>query len=375
MAPILGSVGNFVWWDVNGNGIQDTGEPGIPGVTVTLYDASGNNLVTTDANGNAVVPATTDDNGAYLFANLVPGRYTVKFTTPAGFLPTQVNAPGGTPASDSNGLTALSAVLTSGQSDLTLDSGFVKPTSYTVTKTAVTASPVAMGTTVHFQIKIVNTGQTWITTLPLVDTYDINYLQYLNAVPASFDNINDGSIKWTNLAPGGLAPFDPMSTADEVVIDVYFLAIVDTTGQQGPPINHTVNGAIVPQIGTMVDADGPGNNIPPANSPITDQKDSEPMEIINPTGVTLVGASATLGADGVTIAWETADEAGILGFNVLAGASADSLAAVNVELIMAVSAGTSGGNAYSYVASPGAAVYVLEVLGLDGSVERIVLGQ
>ena len=174
---------------------------------------------------------------------------------------------------------------------------------------------------------------------------------------------------------GGLAPFDPMSTADEVVIDVYFLAIVDTTGQQGPPINHTVNWAIVPQIGTMVDADGPGNNIPPANSPITDQKDSEPMEIINPTGVTLVGASATLGADGVTIAWETADEAGILGFNVLAGASADSLAAVNVELIMAVSAGTSGGNVYSYVASPGAAVYVLEVLGLDGSVERIVLGQ
>ena len=46
----LGSIGNFVWEDRNGNGVQDAFEPGIPNVTVTLTgtDAFGNpvNLVT-----------------------------------------------------------------------------------------------------------------------------------------------------------------------------------------------------------------------------------------------------------------------------------------------------------------------------------------
>jgi hypothetical protein len=35
-----------VWNDLNGNGIQDAGEPGIGGITVTLYDSS-NNVVST----------------------------------------------------------------------------------------------------------------------------------------------------------------------------------------------------------------------------------------------------------------------------------------------------------------------------------------
>src|SRR4051812_33965544 len=30
------TIGDFVWNDVNANGVQDSGEPGIPGVTLTL---------------------------------------------------------------------------------------------------------------------------------------------------------------------------------------------------------------------------------------------------------------------------------------------------------------------------------------------------
>ncbi|MCB9296615.1 MAG: hypothetical protein H6559_26400 [Lewinellaceae bacterium] len=30
-------IGDFVWQDTDGDGIQDAGEPGIPGVTVNLY--------------------------------------------------------------------------------------------------------------------------------------------------------------------------------------------------------------------------------------------------------------------------------------------------------------------------------------------------
>ncbi|HQW34287.1 MAG TPA: SdrD B-like domain-containing protein, partial [Thermoflexales bacterium] len=43
------TIGGSVWKDVNGNGIQDAGEPGLSGVTVGLVDASGNPVMCTDA--------------------------------------------------------------------------------------------------------------------------------------------------------------------------------------------------------------------------------------------------------------------------------------------------------------------------------------
>ena len=58
------SLGDYVWEDLNANGIQETGEPGIPGVTVNLLDASGTQIKTT----------TTDINGEYGFEQLGSGR-------------------------------------------------------------------------------------------------------------------------------------------------------------------------------------------------------------------------------------------------------------------------------------------------------------
>jgi len=69
------SVGNLVWEDLNHNGVQDAGEPGIPGVTVVLYNNSGVPVMTT----------TTDVSGTYIFTNVTPGTYTVGFVTPSGY--------------------------------------------------------------------------------------------------------------------------------------------------------------------------------------------------------------------------------------------------------------------------------------------------
>ena len=69
------SLGNFVWDDLNLNGIQDNGEPGVAGVTVNLYSGT----------GTIVGTVLTDSNGYYLFDNLVPGDYSVEIIKPAGY--------------------------------------------------------------------------------------------------------------------------------------------------------------------------------------------------------------------------------------------------------------------------------------------------
>ncbi|MFD2840743.1 SdrD B-like domain-containing protein [Populibacterium corticicola] len=62
------SVGDLVWIDTDRNGLQDGGEPGIPGVKLILTDGAGNAV--TDVDGNAVKPAVTDENGNYTFEKL-----------------------------------------------------------------------------------------------------------------------------------------------------------------------------------------------------------------------------------------------------------------------------------------------------------------
>jgi Ca2+-binding RTX toxin-like protein len=70
-----GSIGNFVWRDINGNGLQDIGEPGVGGVTVHLL----NNL------GFVMDSTVTNASGLYSFATFAAGDYKIKFIAPAGY--------------------------------------------------------------------------------------------------------------------------------------------------------------------------------------------------------------------------------------------------------------------------------------------------
>ena len=59
------SIGDTVWLDLDGDGVQDAGESGIPNVTVYLKDSGGATIrtVTTDADGtyNFFLPTETGD--------------------------------------------------------------------------------------------------------------------------------------------------------------------------------------------------------------------------------------------------------------------------------------------------------------------------
>jgi hypothetical protein len=76
-----GAVGDRVWSDFNGNGVQDPGEPGIDGIPMSLYDAS-NNLIASD---------TTHGDGNYMIGGVPAGTYTVRIDDtflPGGLTPT-----------------------------------------------------------------------------------------------------------------------------------------------------------------------------------------------------------------------------------------------------------------------------------------------
>ncbi|MCD6288079.1 MAG: hypothetical protein J7M12_03080 [Candidatus Hydrogenedentes bacterium] len=114
--PCTGAIGDFVWDDLNGNGIQDADEPGITGVTVNLNDETGAPIATT----------VTGAAGEYLFEDLCAGVYAVavdESTLPAGYVPTLTNV--GDPAKDSD-VNPVTVVLPDDSSqDLTIDFGYL----------------------------------------------------------------------------------------------------------------------------------------------------------------------------------------------------------------------------------------------------------
>jgi len=69
--------GNFVWLDENGNGLQDAGEPGVEGVSVTLLRDG----------GWVVGSTTTDANGNYQIVKqgVLYGSFYLGFELPAGY--------------------------------------------------------------------------------------------------------------------------------------------------------------------------------------------------------------------------------------------------------------------------------------------------
>jgi uncharacterized repeat protein (TIGR01451 family) len=120
------SLGSTVWHDQNRDGRRDTGEPGVGGVTVTLYDA----------NGAVVATTVTDTNGSYLFRNLVPGGYTVGFSgIPTGFVFTTPNQGADTFDSDADPQTGRTGTITlvPGQNDPSVYAGINQPAPTAIT--------------------------------------------------------------------------------------------------------------------------------------------------------------------------------------------------------------------------------------------------
>lgn len=113
-----GLIGNYVWEDMNADGIQDSGEPSIPNVQVILYDEQSNPLDT----------AYTDANGFYYFYSLFPAGYYVKFIKPQDFNPTLKDIGNDALDCDADPLTGLTTLIDieKYEKDSTIDAGYYK---------------------------------------------------------------------------------------------------------------------------------------------------------------------------------------------------------------------------------------------------------
>lgn len=118
------SLGDYVWYDDNRDGIFDNNEGGVSGVTVNLYKCGETDIQESQ---------DTDLNGFYKFENLLPGMsYYVEFapaTLPGDYVFTTADQ-GGNDALDSdadaNGVTAC-VTLSAGEYYVDLDAGIFQP--------------------------------------------------------------------------------------------------------------------------------------------------------------------------------------------------------------------------------------------------------
>ena len=227
------TIGDRVWIDANGDGIQDANEVGLSGVTVTLKNS----------NGNVVATKTTDGNGSYLFTDVVPGTYTVVFTAPTDWTFTTKDAGSNDAAdSDANAAGSVSVTVAAGADDRTIDAGLKLADGVAAIQIVKTAGNAPDGTTlrtdtigepVTYTYKVTNIGRTYLKDVVVTDDKlgDIGTVTGLLAPGASatltktaaisVDTTNIGTATGTPCDDNGtILDTDNVSATDTAVVDV-----------------------------------------------------------------------------------------------------------------------------------------------------------
>jgi hypothetical protein len=301
------SLGNWVWNDVNQDGVQDTGELGIAGVDVFLTISY--------PNGDTVtLQTTTDSSGYYSFDNLLldenfdgagGGEPTYvlsvdQSTVPTGFVASPQNQT--TEDLDSDNPVAQPATVVQGQLNDTYDFGFYgKPTNVDL------ISFTAEGAKKTIIIR-------WETA---TERKNLGFNLY-RAESEDGERLKLNEDLIPTLVPPG-SPFgaqyefvDDDKKLKNKVVYYYWLETVDTQGE-------------TEQYG-----------------PVTAQIGKQEMQ---------VSLTATGAAESITVNWETTNELDIEGFNLYRAERRDGeRTQLNAELIPSlVPPGSSGGAQYEYV--------------------------
>lgn len=112
---LSGQLGDKVWLDLNGNGLQDGDEGGIPGVTIELL-----------RNETVIASTVSDQYGYYVFEDLYPTEYVLRAIWPLEVMPTiqRTDVHQIVSVLQSNGL-SIPVVVESNKANYAADMGFV----------------------------------------------------------------------------------------------------------------------------------------------------------------------------------------------------------------------------------------------------------
>jgi uncharacterized repeat protein (TIGR01451 family) len=250
----VSSLGDRVWLDANGNGIQDAGELGLPNVTVTLYSSTGTQLATT----------VTDGNGNYGFTHLAPGDYYVEFDIPSGYTVTTQDVGSNDQADsdvDPNTGRTIVTTITLGEHDPSWDLGLYLP--------------VSLGNLVWNDVNnngIVDGSESGIDNVVVNLYLDRNQ----NGV------IDAGELVGTTTTSGG-----GLYLFDNLIPGQYIVQLDQSNFASGAPLEGFISST--GSVGTHINATGPYEPAPNANNDINndDNGTTKTGQGILATGITL----------------------------------------------------------------------------------------
>ena len=201
------SLGDRLWVDTNGDGVQNDGATGISGQLVTLIGGGADGVIGTGSDDTSAT-TTTGTDGFYQFTGLTPGvEYQVQFSKPTGTVFTNKDASGNTldaTDSDADLVTGKTQIVTlaSGENNPTIDAGVVNPTpGIEIIKDVVGTAIVAPNTPVTFTYSVRNTGGVALSSLVVTDdnaTPDFAEDDF-NPTPVLSGGFNIGDINQNNL--------------------------------------------------------------------------------------------------------------------------------------------------------------------------------
>ena len=231
------SLGDFLWNDSNGNGVQDSGELGVPDQTVTLIGGGADGLI--NGIGDTTSTTTTAGDGSYSFTGLTPGEYQVQFSKPTGTVFTGKDQ-GGNDALDSDvNASGLSQIVTlvSGKNNTSVDAGLISDSGdLRITKND-GLSVVFAGQSITYSIVVSNTGTATATNAVVKDV-----------IPSNLTNVT-----WTSTAAGG-ATGNQTSGSGNIDDEV--------TLPPGSTITYSLTGTVVgtTTLGSLTSFDFAGNS-------------------------------------------------------------------------------------------------------------------